>query len=450
VTPRIGGYVLFGDGDKQPIEWVRYRIAFERSGRAPDIDVSMSALPGGEAWFTIGRTSRGNTMVRSEETGLYVGRARLPERTTPSFERVVGHLRLNGELYESEARLDSGGGGIQLELAADPAEASADGLSPVTLTVVVRGPDDEPLSGRLIDFERLAGGGELLPLRPLTDDEGQATARYVTGLTADTAVFEVRDVLSGASATTFVRTSLEASVDVVLLQRAPPRAVGLARAGASLAVAARPVHIALSVSPPVLPADGRSVGDVVATLTDDIGQPVPGAEVRFEAPPGLGRLSPATATTDDRGRAVARFEAGLLAGTADITVTHIASRQTASAQVSLVVGGVARVEISTDPESLPADGISTARITVRVMDLLGRPVEGVPVVLRIEGARGSLRQADMATDAVGEVRGRLRAGLVPGTIRITAQVLSPVPEEFREQHDTWPTDVAAKPRGGVW
>ncbi|MDA8335511.1 MAG: stalk domain-containing protein, partial [Peptococcaceae bacterium] len=93
-----------------------------------------------------------------------------------------------------------------------------------------------------------------------------------------------------------------------------------------------PYSLALSISPPSLPANGSSTATVTATVTGANGQTVPNDTVNFTASSGTVTSS---ATTNSGGQATATYTAGTAPGNVTISATETAGSATGSATLTL-------------------------------------------------------------------------------------------------------------------
>lgn len=161
-------------------------------------------------------------------------------------------------------------------------------------------------------------------------------------------------------------------------------------------------------------------------ITDKTGVPIPGIEVSFEisgqpSPEAGARIVGAVAHSDSDGVASASLKAGREAGPYTLTV-HVANLSLDPEVVSFDVSAApsARLEvISGNNQVVRVNQRALAPLVVRVTDIHGNPVPGVPVRYRIvsepEGATGhGLSSEETATDAAGAAGVRFQAGHLGG------------------------------------
>jgi hypothetical protein len=122
-------------------------------------------------------------------------------------------------------------------------------------------------------------------------------------------------------------------------------------------------------------------GVVNVVVEDDADRPVSGVQVSFSVTPAaIGYCTPSVDTTDANGSAAAIFTPTDF-GTATIqaSIPGVASK---SVQIEVVTSGgtIRPLDIEVSPGWLPADGISSASVKVKVSDTTGTPAEDGTVV----------------------------------------------------------------------
>ncbi len=132
---------------------------------------------------------------------------------------------------------------------------------------------------------------------------------------------------------------------------------------------------------------------IEATLLDRHGDPVSDLEVTFTVEAGFGSIDPVRDTTDVNGGVRATYTAPSSEGVATITVGAVSA---ASKPVTVQVGQGA---LSVDPQSILADGISTAILSVTLVDADGAPIPNALVSFSTD--KGSIAEASPKTDANG-------------------------------------------------
>ncbi len=208
------------------------------------------------------------------------------------------------------------------------------------------------------------------------------------------------------------------------------------------------IDFSVSISPEMLPADGKTAALVRAKVTDKSGAPLQKREIAFYLESGYGRLTPHSPLTDQSGYAEAEYVAGHVAATAVVRITDQATGEftrieiptSISASISLELVSPARfissfikrqtatqlytMEIDVFPDKLVADGFSTSRITVTLFTLDGMPAGGIPLLMRKVSGGGELLIEKTTTDASGNLEFFYKSGDQPGTTII--EVMEPV------------------------
>ena len=139
------------------------------------------------------------------------------------------------------------------------------------------------------------------------------------------------------------------------------------------------------------PVAGAAV-TITAALVDSVGQPVArsGRTITWSATGAGGSFATPTSTTDATGQVSVQFTTGAVVATYVITATDNSTLKGSSSAVASVPGpaSAAHSTLVTTPTSLPADGASTAAITLHVTDANGNPVHvsaGTAVVASTAG-----------------------------------------------------------------
>jgi adhesin/invasin len=136
----------------------------------------------------------------------------------------------------------------------------------------------------------------------------------------------------------------------------------------------------VTADPDSIPADGESTSLITVEVRDSDGDPVDADSVTLATT--LGALGPVSHA--EVGRYIATLTAGTTAGAAIVTATVNRAAIQDSATVELTSTGGPDTTTSTvtaDPDSIPADGESTSRITVEVRNSDGDPVDADSVTV---------------------------------------------------------------------
>jgi adhesin/invasin len=276
--------------------------------------------------------------------------------------------------------------GIQMSVNASPLAILADGRSTSVVTVVMkRSTSKIAIPNASLQFAADLG---TIPAAASTSSEGVATVFLTSGTSIGT-----------AHVTVTYGTSIRGTASVNFQESVP-------------------TYLEASATPPVLPADGQSQSVIKATVSDANRNPVPnGTIVQFDILSGSGSIERQKTTAN--GVATTQLTAG---GTPGTTTVHVSvGSLTANVQVVYTVGQVYQVIVTSDRESMPADGIQVANIQATVVDAQGNPVSGQTV--QFTASVGDITP-NAPTNALGIAVGQFSSGIV-GTATITAAVQRP-------------------------
>ncbi|MEA1967601.1 MAG: invasin domain 3-containing protein, partial [Thermodesulfobacteriota bacterium] len=194
----------------------------------------------------------------------------------------------------------------------------------------------------------------------------------------------------------------------------------------------------LSFSPAVDNITAVSPGDTitfVAILTDSQGNPLPDEQINFlisqnESSAVLSLSTSTTATTDANGLAAVPYTAGELIGVDLITATVNSNQGVFSDfRISVIADAgvgvdVGSITLSSDSESIPADGFSSTTITATLQNTSGEAVaQGTSVVFTT--TRGVFaNNGTSITIKTPDDTGTVITSLIAGTISGTAQIIT--------------------------
>jgi hypothetical protein len=227
--------------------------------------------------------------------------------------------------------------------------------------------------------------------------------------TSDEAIATVADGLvtgrrPGEAKITATAGSASASAQVTV--RPVPQALGAVSGAAQEGVAGMPAP-----------------QEIVVLLTDRHGGGVPGVAVEFVAVQGGGTVSPASAQTDEKGRARAAWTFGRAAGV-NAVEARVVGRSLAPAVFAATAkaGAPARLEkLAGDAQQGAAASQLPLPLVVRVTDANGNPVAGASVAWRCSYG-GSAAPAVSVTDVSGEARATWLLGPGAGAQAVEARV----------------------------
>ncbi len=320
-APAAGAYVFVGDGPRRQSyvdllsspEIVNADARSNASVMARVTDANGRPLPGRAVEFR--RTAGGGSLMarapvtddRGQAEAAYLAGVTAETATFEAVDRATGargwgYVRLRLQSSIAITLLDSGAQNmalpaserLSLTLQAFPRRLPCDGVSTANLVVMVTDGRGLPKPGVMVSFDTAGDNGRVLASHPVTDITGRADAVYVAGRRPGDATIVAKDAMTGASATTTITLNSSGAAKVTL-----------------------------DAAPTVLPADGRSMSQVVVRVKDLAGQPVAGADVILSTQSGYGTLATREATTDAVGEVLTVFAAGQMAGIDAVVATVV-------------------------------------------------------------------------------------------------------------------------------
>lgn len=190
-------------------------------------------------------------------------------------------------------RLARPGAQPAIKLAITPGWLTADGRSKARVKAWLGDGSGIPMAGERVTFSVAGANGSIRLLSGVTDNTGLAEAEYRAGTIAGF---------------------------VTIIAEAPDYAVS--RSGQIELRSDAPAKIGLVSSVLVLPADGSSTSDIIATVTDINDNPNKKTPVLFSLLEGSGSVNPSEILTNDDGVAKAAYTAGRTAGLAIVEARH--------------------------------------------------------------------------------------------------------------------------------
>ncbi|HEX9191842.1 MAG TPA: invasin domain 3-containing protein, partial [Candidatus Deferrimicrobiaceae bacterium] len=165
------------------------------------------------------------------------------------------------------------------------------------------------------------------------------------------------------------------------------------------------------------------------TLLDPAGRPVAGDPVTFALSSPNGTLRTIAGTTDSSGVATAEYVAGKKIGIVVVTATATLRNASDSVSIVLLSDAPAKIYLKAKPDSLPADGMSRADLSVKVTDINDNPNQDTKVEFKVAKGGGKVDYPDRVTDRFGDAANRYTAGTAPGIATVVATVRSKGPTE---------------------
>ena len=266
--------------------------------------------------------------------------------------------------------------------------ASADGNTPITLTLLLRDATANVVAGQNVT---VSASGQRLTFTSATGPT-DATGTWQTQLTSTKAQ----------------TSTVSAWVGGIVL----PAQVQF--------VAAAPTNqsVALTASPNVQVADGTSTVQLTLSAADPYGNAVAGANVTFSASGPNATVAPAAQITNAGGLSQSAAQSTQVGAQ---TFLAAIGNVTASAGASFVAGqpNATRSSLGFSTDNVTADGNSTTTVSVAVRDALCHPIAGQTVLLGLSDASAQLANTTLLTDALGGASTQLGA-VGAGVKQVTA------------------------------
>jgi len=269
--------------------------------------------------------------------------------------------------------------------------APADGVTSVAIDVTLADQFGHPIAGVSIS----AAGSPSATTRVAPQTESTSTPAGTTDSTGK-AVFFAYDT----TAETVTYTATDTTDNVVLDQTVSVTYLaGVPQASDST----------LSANPTAVPADGTTSSTVTVTLEDHNGNPVPAKAITLVAATGSSSITPSSSMTDTKGQATFK-----VTDAASEVVFYTATDTTdslplAGQGVTVTFGtppppvpAIADSTVVVEPSQVPADGSTSATVTVVLADANGDPVSGKTVALNPASGNSSVVTVTGVTDGNGE------------------------------------------------
>ncbi len=265
---------------------------------------------------------------------------------------------------------------------------------PTPIKLRVTDVNGSPVAGASVAFSLRQGGGSLNPFSATSATDGTVSTTWTLGTALG--ANKVVAILTGA----FV-------VDSVTLT-----ATGTNGPAAKLAIdAGDSQHAAIGT---VLPA-------AISTLvTDNFGNPVPGAEVTYRVTGGGGRIDLVRTTSDASGKISANWTLGTTAGQQTATASLASGASITYRAVADAGLPVQIIQESGSGQTGTVGRALTSPVSVRVVDAYGNNVRGVSVSWIAED--GSISANSATTDTLGRSQGRWVLGTRAGTQNASVSV----------------------------
>jgi uncharacterized protein (TIGR03437 family) len=162
---------------------------------------------------------------------------------------------------------------------------------------------------------------------------------------------------------------------------------------------------------------------LVAQVTDNCGNAIPGVNVTWSVTQGSATLSNTIAVSDSGGHVSTKVVLGQTPGTVQVTVSLASAAQavfTATNNVSAskltLLSGSPQTAIINQPFSQP--------LVFAATDTSGKPVQGVLINFSVTTGAATLSAASATTDSSGKAQVSVTAGGTPGTVVVSASYAS--------------------------
>ncbi len=272
--------------------------------------------------------------------------------------------------------------GIQINLSADPDSIIADGKSTAQITVHMKGASGhEAIANAVLDLSTSMGA---VVNRIVTDASGLSHASLTSGTTPGAAIIQVKYA--------------------ELMKTLPVYFLG--------SIAQKLVVQSLSGSKFI--RDGMTMQNLRVQLLDNRNKAVAGAVVRLKA--AFGTVLDSLVTTDGNGAAVIRYLPDCASADVQETITATSNEVSATLMVALL--GI-NLTLSVTPDSLPADGSSTAKVLAQLRYSTSNAVISDRVV-SFSATLGSM-PTSATTNALGNAVTSFTAATTPGQAVILAR-----------------------------
>ena len=291
-------------------------------------------------------------------------------------------------------------------IAANPTTAASGGSSTITVTLDDQAGAPQPVVGKVVTLAQGTGHSVITPASTgssTTNSQGKATFT-VTDTTPETVTYTATDTtdgiaISGHSASVTFGT-LTASASASTVTTTDPVVSSVASGG---------VQPSGAVTVTLLAADGVSA--------------IEGKSVTLTASSGTAVVSPTSVVTDSNGQAVfavsdATAEPVTFSATDTTDQLPIAATAAVTFEPPAASGTTSVLTVSpVPPTTVPADGVTSASLTVTIKDQFGHPLAGKTVnITGIVTATGVQSQTSRAAPQVGT------GGVVANTTDSSGQV----------------------------
>ena len=178
------------------------------------------------------------------------------------------------------------------------------------------------------------------------------------------------------------------------------------------------------------PASTQLAEPFEVSVSDQNGDPLPGATVTFEVTAGGATLSATTATTDASGRAASTLTLGGDPGRNTVAVRVAELKPVIFSATGQNKVPTSLTKVSGHKQEGPAGAALSEPLVVEIRDQINNPFEGVQVTFAVTAGGGTLSATTYTTDAKGRAASTLVLGSQPGTNTVLARVAKLNPVSF--------------------
>jgi hypothetical protein len=261
---------------------------------------------------------------------------------------------------------------------ASPTSVNADGTSISQITVTLLTINGVPVENKTVSLQALSGSA-IIAVNPIvTNSNGQAVFS-VTDSVAETVNFRAVDTTD----------------NIIIKSTASVTFLPYPDVNASTVIA----------FPATVAANGIASSTITVRLLSAVSQPVPNKTMMIIANSGNSVITPISPVTDINGVAtfkVTNINIENVTYTAVDSTDNLTITQTANVDFFTNISPTFST-VETLTPIVPANGISTATITVTLRDLSGLPVEGEPITLVATNGSSIISAPSGFTDANGQV-----------------------------------------------
>ncbi len=262
---------------------------------------------------------------------------------------------------------------------ATPSAVPPDGTTPATITVTLLNSVNVPVVGHVVGLTQGAGTSTTSAASGPSDVNGQVTFS-VTNATTETVTYTATDLTDGV----VITQTTQVTFDVL---------------------PTHPGTSTVTTSASNVPADGTTAATITVTLLDGLNGPVMGHTVSLTQGGGSSTISAPSGLSDANGQVtftVTNTTAEAVTYTATDDTDAVTITQTAQVTFDALPTHPGTSTVSGSASNVPADGTSSATITVTLLDGLNAPVAGHAVSLA-QGGSSTISAPSGPSDANGQV-----------------------------------------------